>query len=313
MIFPVFASAVDAQVRLEMHPFETLTLTIQEALLGGKSGRPALAAGELRFPAKAKGRVPAVIILPGGNGLTRSEERWAEEIDSIGAAAFLLDSFSGRRIDPDKAQSEVGVLTMLVDAYRALGVLAKNPRIDPDRIAVMGFSMGAGAAVYASNQRFRDAYAPHGRQFAAHIGLYTPCYWTYRDDDRLTGKPVRLFHGIADDWVPIGPCHEYVNRVKKAGADITLTEYPGAHHGYANLDPQVPSHPTWIPDGDALRNCKLVEVDGGVVLNTQTGKPFHIEDDPCFTKGAHAGRNPSAAMATLQAVKEFLVTTFHLK
>jgi dienelactone hydrolase len=313
LVLPVLAGGVEVQVRPEMHPVKTVTLTVQQTLLGGKGGRPALVAGQLHIPAGTHGRMPAVILLPGGNGLTKSDEHWADEINSIGVATFLLDSFSGRGVDPDSEQSEVNVLTMLVDAYRALGILAKNPRLDPNRIAVMGFSMGGGAAIYASNERFRRMYAPPGEQFAAHIGLYTPCYWNYRDDDHLTGKPVRLFHGIADDWVPIGPCREYVQRAQRTGADITITEYEDAYHGYANLDTSTPAHPVWLPEADALRNCKLVEGEGGIVFNTETGKPFHLQHDPCFVKGAHAGRNPAAALATVRAVKEFLGATFQLK
>src|SRR6202022_4793685 len=88
-----------------------------------------------------------------------------------------------------------------------------TPRIDAGRIAVMGFSKGAVAAVYSSNERFRKMYGAQNVEFAAHIGLYTPCNVTYRDDGKVTGKPIRLFHGIADDYVSIGRCAEYVQRL----------------------------------------------------------------------------------------------------
>jgi acetyl esterase/lipase len=94
---------------------------------------------------------------------------------------------------------------MMIDAYRALESLALHPRIDPSRVAVMGFSKGAAAAVYSSNERFRKLYGPPNVEFAAHIGFYTPCYM-YHDDDKVTGKPIRLFHGIDDDLNSIEPC-----------------------------------------------------------------------------------------------------------
>jgi hypothetical protein len=75
--------------------------------------------------------------------------------------------------------------------------------------------MSAIAALYSGNERFRKSYAPKNVEFAAHIGMYTPCNTIYRDDDEVTGKPIRPFHGTADDWVPIEPCRRYVARLKK--------------------------------------------------------------------------------------------------
>jgi len=97
---------------------------------------------------------------------------------------------------------------------RSLGSLAQHPRIDANRIGIMGFSKGAVAAVYSSNQRFQKLYAPEGVKFATHVGFYTPCNTTYRDDDKTTRAPIRLFQGIADDWVAIGPCRDYIARLK---------------------------------------------------------------------------------------------------
>ena len=112
---------------------------------------------------------------------------------------FLLDGFSGRGINNTiNDQSHLDSLAMMVDAFRVLDTLAQHSRIDPNGIAVMGFSKGAIAAVYSSNERFRKMYGPPNVQFAAHIGLYTPCDVTYNDDDKVTWKPLHLFHGIAD-------------------------------------------------------------------------------------------------------------------
>ena len=140
---------------------------------------------------------------------------------------------------------------MTHDAYAALSKLATHPRIDASRIAVMGFSKGAVPAVYSSNERFQKAYGSGNVQFAAHIGLYTPCNVTYRQDDQVANKPIRLFHGIADDYVAIGPCRSYAQRLKQAGADVTLTEYPDAYHAYDNF-----ANPTVVnlPNAQTTRN-----------------------------------------------------------
>ena len=44
----------------------------------------------------------------------------------------------------------------------------------------------------------------------------------------------RLYHGVADDWVPIDPCRDYVARSKKVGASIDVVENLGAHHLFDN-------------------------------------------------------------------------------
>ena len=304
-------SGVRAQVRPEMYPIETVTLSTQQVLTGDKNGKSALLAGELRIP-PATGRVPAVILVHGSGGLGLSVERWAQEINGIGVAAFLLDSFSGRGITSTvDDQSQLDSLAMMVDAYRALGVLAKHSRIDANRIAIMGFSKGAVAAVYSSNERFRKLYAPVNARFAAHIGLYTPCNVAYHDDDKLTGAPLRLFHGIADDYVAIGPCRSYVDRLKKAGADITLTEYAGAHHAYDGSFRGT--EPVALPQAVTTRNCELEEGERGVILNSKTKKAYDANKDSCVERGTHVGYNEAATVATTQAVREFLASQFRLK
>jgi dienelactone hydrolase len=250
-----------------------------------------------------------VILIHGAGGILGNVDAWAKEINSLGIAAFILDSFSGRGIvDVGSDQSQLDSLAMMIDAYRALALLAQHPRIDPERIAVMGFSKGAIAAIYSSNERFRRLYDPAKMGFAAHIGLYTPCNVQYRDDDKVTGAPIRLFHGIADDYVPIVPCRAYVERLKAAGANVALTVYPDAFHVY---DGTAFSPPVLLRQAQTSRNCTLREGDNGEVLNAKTGAVY-TPDDPCIERGAHLGFNQAANLATVKAVREFLVATFKL-
>jgi dienelactone hydrolase len=236
-------------------------------------------------------------------------DAWAKEINSLGIAAFILDTFSGRGIASTVAdQSQLDSLAMMIDAYRALSLLARHPRIDPERIAVMGFSKGAVPAIYSSNERFRSLYGPAKLGFAAHIGLYTPCNVQYRDDNKVTDAPIRFFHGIADDYVSIAACREYVERLKGAGANVALTEYPDAFHAYDNTT--LPE-PIALPQAQTTRGCLLREGDNGQVLNTKTGALYTL-NDPCVEHGPHVGFNQAAYQATVKAVREFLTMTFKL-
>jgi dienelactone hydrolase len=96
-----------------------------------------------------------------------------------------------------------------------LDPLAKHPRIDPARIPLMGFSRGGVATLYASVKRFQRMHDTAGQEFAAYIAFYPSCGTAFREDEDVTVKPIRLFHGDADDYVPVGPCRTYVERLKR--------------------------------------------------------------------------------------------------
>jgi dienelactone hydrolase len=279
-------------------PIETTTVNTRQFLTGGRDGKTAMIAGELRIPKPPPEKVAAVIIMEGGGGITELLAKWAETINGMGIASLVVDSYSGRGIDSSKLDN----MAQMVDAYRALGVLAAHPRIDPKRIAILGISRGAVAAVYSSNVRFRDIYAPGGVEFAAHIGLYATCNTAYRGDNKVTGKPIRLFHGVADDLASVDACRDYVARLSKSGADVELTEYPGAYHSY---DAFAIKEPLKVPQALSTRNCRRVEDDNGLILNSATGKPFDM-GDACVEKGMTFAYNEAAATATIAAVKAFL-------
>ena len=169
----------------------------------------------------------------------------------------------------------------------------------------MGGSKGSMAALYSSNVRFRDMYGPPGIEFAAHTALYAPCVRTYRDDCTVTGKPIRLFHGTADDVFSIQPCREYVARLKQNGMDIQLTEFPDAYHSFDAFDLKTPRI---NPQATSTRNCRLEEGDNGQLLNRATSKPF-AQTDACVERGNTYAYNEAAAAATTEAVKAILTAT----
>jgi acetyl esterase/lipase len=177
---PVLAQGVG---RLEIHAIPSVTVSNQQFLTGNRYGKPVILGGELRLPRGAAANFPAVILIHGSGGI----DRWAQELNDAGVAAFILDAFTGRGIITTNVdQSQLDSIAMVHDAFVALDMLATHPRIDSTRIAVMGFSKGAVPAIYSSSVRFRTAYGPRNVEFAAHIGLYTPCNVTYKQDDMPT-------------------------------------------------------------------------------------------------------------------------------
>ncbi|GJE12101.1 dienelactone hydrolase family protein [Methylobacterium longum] len=183
--------------RIEIHAVKSRTVTGDEFLRADAPGRDVILGGELRLPVGAPQKVPVVILIHGSGGISAGPDAWARTLNEAGVGAFILDTFTGRGIvSTIEDQEQLNSLAMMVDAYRALDVLAAHPRVRADRIAVMGFSKGAVAAVYSASERFRSTYGG-ANGFAAHIGFYTPCNVTYRDDTRLVQRQSASFTALA--------------------------------------------------------------------------------------------------------------------
>ncbi len=295
--------------RMEIHPIASVTVTSQQFLTGDRYGRPVILSGELRLP-PATGKVPAVILMHGSGGLSASTDRWAQELNSISIAAFILDSFTGRGIVNTNAdQSQLESIAMMYDAYAALARLASHPRIDATRIGIMGFSKGAVAAVYSSNQRFRQLYGPVNAEFAAHIGCPRRATSLIATTSKSPASRYASFMA-SRTTSSIQPCRAYVGRLREARANVLLTEYPDAHHAYDNFTlPGSQRNAT----AKTTRNCVLEESDKGAVLNAKTRQAYNLANDPCVELGPHVGYNKTAHEATVHSVKEFLSTTFKVQ
>jgi dienelactone hydrolase len=308
--------ALGQTARIEIHSFKTTTLTNQEFLTGVKNGKTAEISGELRFPRSANPiwflgpeKFPAVVLIHGSGGAI-NVDRWAQELNKIGVAAFIVDSFTGRGIVQTVTdQSQLPTLSMIIDAYRARALLAAHTRIDTSRIALMGFSKGGDVALHASLERFQRLHDSPNAGFAAYIGFYTPCDTKYIDDEQVSDRPIRLFHGASDDFVPVEPCAEYVKRLQSLKKDISLTTYEGARHAF-----DVSSFPPVQQIPSALKlaaHCRRREEANGVIVNSETGKPFTAAD-PCVQRGASVGYHSKATDAATKAVKEFLTALWRL-
>ncbi len=292
--------------RIEIRPVHSQTLPLDAFLRGDKTGPEVLLGGELRLPLGIAGPVPAVILIHGSGGIGAGPDMWAHILNEAGIAAFILDSFSGRNIvSTVEDQDQLNSLSMTLDAYRALDVLAAHPRIRPDRIAVWSFSKGAVPAVYSAMNRFRSSFGSQNH-FAAHVGFYTPCNIAYTGDEKMAGAPIRLYHGSSDDYVSPAACRSMVARLKPAGVDIALTEYADSQHSF-DTPSSLPL--VAVPKAQSTRNCQLKEGPGGSLLDAATGQPYALQTASCVAIGAHVGHNAQMTEAVRADVMAFLIAT----
>ena len=302
-------SSRDIAARIEAIPVQTLTISDQQFLSGNAYGRPTTIAGVLRI-AQGTGRLPVVIFISGSGGFNANTDVWDRQFLEMGISTFAMDVFAGRGLStvvPD--QSQLGRLNAILDLYRSIAVLAAHPRVDPTRIAVMGFSRGGQAALYASVKRFQKLWNTAGVEPAAYFALYPQCTATFIDDDKVSDHPIRIFHGIPDDYNEIAPCRRYFERLEKTAKDIEMMEFPDTMHAYDF--PLFSTTPTVVQNGQTL-HCSLVEEPIGVMINTETQRPFTFAD-ACVGRNPRVAYSATATHATERVVKEVLGAQFKLR
>lgn len=120
----------------------------------------------------------------------------------------------------------------LLDMYLA------NPHVDKSRIYIIGLSMGA-MGTYDMVSRFPDIFA-----------AAVPICGTINPTRLSAAKNVafRIFHGDADDVVPVAGSRQAYKALKAAGASVEYIEFPGCNHGSWNLAFNYPDFMKWIFD-----------------------------------------------------------------
>jgi dienelactone hydrolase len=262
--------------------------------------------GYLSLPAGTD-PLPVVILMHGCNGISGSETGWVVMLNGIGIGTFVVDSFHPRNIgETCSGKERVNFASRMSDAFAALDYLAKNPRIDPARIAIMGFSLGGETALRTSQLRFQKHFAKGTARLAAHLAFYpSGCTTTFAEEDQISGSPIRIFHGAADDWTLIGPCKAYIDHLRETGKDAMLIEYPDAHHAFDN--PETPLRK--LPNLVTPRNCAFVEENGRIVDAKTHGT---ILFSSCWSRGASIGYNADAHRKAVKDVEAILRPVFGL-
>jgi dienelactone hydrolase len=308
---PALAQADAKQVaaRVEVHAIPSLTLSDEQFLAGDANGKAVTVTGELRI-AQGQGKLPVVVLVHGSGGMGPNIEMWSRELNAMGVSTFALDGFTGRGlVSANQDQALLGRLAFTLDAYRVLEMLAKHPRVDASRIALMGFSRGGQGTLFASLKRFQQTWNKSGAEFAAYIPFYPDCMTTYQSDTDVADKPIRIFHGTPDDYNPVAACKKYVDRLKAAGRDVVVTEYPNAQHGFDN--PLSTPAPFEVKGAQTVRNCQIAEEPKGVLINAVSKQRFTYKDS-CVEQNPHVNYDAEATAAVKVAVKAFLRETFKL-
>ncbi|WP_236025022.1 dienelactone hydrolase family protein [Arenibaculum pallidiluteum] len=212
----------------------------------------------------------AVVLLHGSGGVLAARElTYGAQLARMGVAALVVDSFAARR---DLATGfvqrilEITESMIVADAYAGLRYLAGLPTVDPGRVALVGFSYGGMAAMYALNAGVAGLMAPDGLRFAAHASFYGPCIARF-EDTRTTGAPMLMLWGDADELIDAARCETVATEMREGGSRVETRVYAGAVHQWDG---------PWgrRPTGRLLTNCRFAVGSDGTVRDENTGFPM---------------------------------------
>src|SRR4051794_12600551 len=183
---------------------------------------------------------PAVVLLHACNGNWRGVGgRWGKRLAAWGYVAL-----TGGSLGPPGLRTACGsvAVDMGSDAYRALAYLARQPSVDPARVAVVGFSLGASLALTAVERGAIERAS--ARKFRAAVAFYPPCL-AFKDNMTV---PVLVLVGERDDWTLAKECRNMVegrddygiSRHSGDGVPIRLIVYPDAWHAFDAPQLQTP-------------------------------------------------------------------------
>ena len=187
---------------------------------------------------EVKDKLPAVLVLPGWQGLNYPEppDDWDEQWEKQASLSEIADVI-GWRLQEDLAQAGYIALAVNYVHFRnqswngarifwnpaittSVQVLREDPRVDPERIALVGYSFGANAAIHVMVEitDFKTAVWISGQ--------FEP--WM----TEVTGPfpPMLLLHGEDDETVNPRNARFLHQKLEEIGADSTLDIVPNVGH-----------------------------------------------------------------------------------
>ena len=273
--------------------------------------------GQLSLPSEIAeaGAVPAMVILHGSGGEWGGRgARHAAFLARHGIATLVVDSFAARGLGQDTPYLErlrqANLPDQVADAFAALDALAADPRIDADRIGVMGYSMGGISAFLAAYEEIAGAAGLSSNRFALHVPFYAPCLVSLADS-RTTGAPVVALWGELDESTYPEACNRQVQDLQDGGSAVTVHWLEGAAHGWNNVTPM-----TFVPSAPRGSPCDFVVHADGESVESITGRSERSDEQfidvmsSCsehgYTMGQHRHADQTANRILLDAIAQHL-------
>lgn len=263
--------------------------------------------GDLTLP-DGDAKVPAMVLMHGSGGVERNLTQWVDAFKEIGVATFVVNVFAPRGVKRTvENQALVPHAADVTDAFQALQLLVRHPRIDPARIGVMGFSRGGSVAFQTAVEPLRRAVVKSDLKFALHIPTYAGCsqvYWS----PQLTKAPMLNLLGAEDDYTTAEACVQLAKRYADAGAPVRTIIYPRANHSWDGMYKVF-----YLAGATTAASCGIVrwDIEPWIITSERSGQQIPSNEigkffEGCIKRGAHVGRDEQAFRQSRKDAQEFV-------
>ncbi|XVU29364.1 dienelactone hydrolase family protein [Actinoplanes sp. CA-054009] len=176
-------------------------------------------------------RKPAVIVVHDWTGLREYPKARAQMLARLGYFAFAADIYgAGVTFDNDEqSAAEAGkyygdLALMRARVRAAYDVVARDPRVDPDRIVVLGYCFGGSAAL---------EFARTGAPLAGAVSFHGSLVTHEPADVAAINAPLLVLTGADDPVVPDEAVQRFADELRtRDDLDWQITLYSGAQHAY---------------------------------------------------------------------------------
>ncbi|MFZ3339968.1 MAG: dienelactone hydrolase family protein [Terriglobales bacterium] len=180
---------------------------------------------EAYIPGRNGASLPTVIALHGAGGDATGSEKFAAQLAEQGFAVYVLHYFDRTGTQSaDKPTILRNFPVWMKTLWDAVSFVEKQPAVDRERIALLGFSLGAYLSLANStiDGRIKAVVEFFG-------GLPREMMLFMR---RLC--PTLILHGEADPTVPVAEAYNLQQLFEKKGIPYEIKIYPGEGHGFEN-------------------------------------------------------------------------------
>jgi dienelactone hydrolase len=186
--------------------------------------------GHLAWDDAVKGKRPGVLVVHEWWGLDDYARKRAEQLAGLGYVAFACDMYGNGKVaeHPKEAGKMAGEVRKNVKSWQgraraALGVLRKQDRVDPRKLAAIGYCFGGSTALQL-------AYS--GADLSAVVTFHAALPIPDEDQARAVKAKVLVCHGAADKFIPEETAVKFRAALEAGKVDYAMVYFGRAQHSF---------------------------------------------------------------------------------